>query len=29
LRLAKVFRAEIMKDVSQVLRQHLRNLAEN
>jgi len=29
LRLAKVFRAELLKDVSQILRQNLRNLAEN
>jgi len=27
--LAKVFRAELLNDVSQILRQNLRNLAEN
>jgi len=29
LRLAKVFRAELLNDVSQILRQNLRDLAEN
>jgi len=29
LRPAKVFRAELLNDVSQILRQNLRNLAEN
>ena len=29
LRLEKVFRAELLNDVSQILRQNLRDLAEN